>query len=72
MARRLGDLVVLGDRDTVFGTLDAAVERLPQGFRTHGSLHEMDVPVVLHNAPGAPSAEYFQHNLDLARWMYAT
>jgi phosphonoacetate hydrolase len=72
MASRLGDLVVLGDRDTVFGTLDAAVERLPQGFRTHGSLQEMDVPVVLHNAPGAPSAEYFQHNLDLARWMYAT
>jgi phosphonoacetate hydrolase len=72
MASRLGDLVVLGDRDTVFGTLDTAVDRLPQGFRTHGSLHEMDVPVVLHNAPGAPSAEYFQHNLDLARWMYTT
>jgi phosphonoacetate hydrolase len=72
MARRLGDLVVLGDRDTVFGTLDTAEERLPQGFRTHGSLHEMNVPVVVHNAPGAPSAEYFQHNLDLARWMYAT
>jgi phosphonoacetate hydrolase len=71
MARRLGDLVVLGDRDTVFGTLDTAVERLPQGFRTHGSLHEMNVPVVVHNAPGAPPAEYFQHNLDLARWLYA-
>jgi phosphonoacetate hydrolase len=71
MARRLGDLVVLGDRDTVFGTLDTAVERLPQGFRTHGSLHEMNVPVVLHNAAGAPPAEYFQHSLDLARWMYA-
>src|ERR1700722_13842053 len=71
MARRLGDLVVLGDRDTVFGTLAPAVERLPQGFRTHGSLHEMNVPVVLHNAAGAPPAEYFQHSLDLARWMYA-
>ena len=71
MARRLGDLVVLGDRDTVFGNLDTAVERLPQGFRTHGSLHEMNVPVVIHNAAGAPPAEYFQHSLDLARWMYA-
>jgi len=70
MARRLGDLVVLGDRDTVFGTLDTAVDRLPQGFRTHGSLHEMNVPVVLHNATGAPPAEYFQHSLDIARWMY--
>jgi phosphonoacetate hydrolase len=71
MARRLGDLVVLGDRDTVFGNLDAAVERLPQGFRTHGSLHEMKVPVVIHNAANAPPAEYFQHSLDIARWMYA-
>jgi phosphonoacetate hydrolase len=71
MARRLGDLVVLGDRDTVFGNLDTAVERLPPGFRTHGSLHEMNVPVVIHNATGAPPAEYFQHSLDIARWMYA-
>ena len=71
MARRLGDLVVLGDRDTVFGSLDTAVDRLPQGFRTHGSLHEMNVPVVIHNAAGAPPAEYFQHSLDIARWMYA-
>jgi phosphonoacetate hydrolase len=72
MASRIGDLVVFGDRDTVFGTLDAAVERLPQGFRTHGSLHEMDVPVIIHNAPNAPRADYFRHNLDLARWTYAT
>jgi phosphonoacetate hydrolase len=72
MASRLGDLVVLGDRDTVFGNLETAVERLPKDFRTHGSLHEMNVPVVVHNAPGAPPADYFRHNLDLARWVYAT
>jgi phosphonoacetate hydrolase len=47
------------------------MERLPKDFRTHGSLHEMDVPVILHNAPGSPQADYFRHNLDLARWMYA-
>jgi phosphonoacetate hydrolase len=70
MASRLGDLVVLGDRDTVFGNLETSMERLPKEFRTHGSLHEMDVPIVLHNAAGAPRADYFQHNLDLARWMY--
>jgi phosphonoacetate hydrolase len=72
MANRLGDLVVLGDRDTVFGNLETGTERLPREFRTHGSLHEMDVPVVLHNAQNAPRADYFQHNLDLARWTYAT
>jgi phosphonoacetate hydrolase len=70
MASRLGDLVVIGDRDTVFGNLDSAMEVLPKDFRTHGSLHELDVPVVLHNAPEAPRADYFKHNLDLARWMY--
>ncbi len=71
MASRLGDLVVLGDRDTVFGNLDTAMEILPKGFRTHGSLHEMNVPVIVHNAPAAPKADYFLRNLDLARWMYA-
>jgi phosphonoacetate hydrolase len=70
MASRLGDLVVIGDRDTVFGNLDTAMETLPEGFRTHGSLHEMNVPVIVHNAPAAPPANYFKHNLDLARWMY--
>jgi phosphonoacetate hydrolase len=71
LASRLGDLVVIGDRDTVFGNLDTAMEILPTGFRTHGSLHEMNVPVIVHNAPAAPRADYFQRNLDLARWMYA-
>jgi phosphonoacetate hydrolase len=70
MASRLGDLVVIGDRDTVFGNLETGMEVLPKDFRTHGSLHEMDVPIVIHNALGAPHADYFQHNLDLARWMY--
>jgi hypothetical protein len=28
------------------------------------------VPLVLHNARAAPAADYFQHNFDLARWLY--
>ena len=72
MASRLGDLVVLGDQDTAFGNLDTSMEMLPKDFRTHGSLHEMNVPVIVYNAPSAPRADYFQHNFDLARWMYAT
>jgi phosphonoacetate hydrolase len=70
MPSRIGDLVVLGDRDTVFGNLDAAVEALPPGYRTHGSVHELAVPIVIHNAPGVPQAGYFKHNLDLARWLF--
>jgi phosphonoacetate hydrolase len=70
MASRLGDLVVIGDRDTVFGNLDTSMEVLPKGFRTHGSLHEQDVPVIVHNAAAAPTSDYFKNNLDLARWLY--
>jgi phosphonoacetate hydrolase len=44
MPSRIGDLIVLGDRDTVFGELDSEYESLPADYRAHGSLHEMDVP----------------------------
>jgi phosphonoacetate hydrolase len=70
MASRLGDLVVVGDRDTVFGTLETGMEVLPKEFRTHGSLHELDVPVTIHNARAAPPSDYFKYNLDVARWLY--
>jgi phosphonoacetate hydrolase len=70
MASRLGDLVVVGDRDTVFGTLETGMEVLPKEFRTHGSLHELDVPVIIHNARAAPPSDYFKHNLDVAGWLY--
>jgi phosphonoacetate hydrolase len=70
MASRIGDLVVVGDRGTVFGNLDTAMEVLPAGFRSHGSFHEMEVPIIVHNACAAPPPDYFQHNLDLARWTY--
>ena len=33
MASRIGDLIVLGDRDTVFGELDAESEPLPPEYR---------------------------------------
>jgi phosphonoacetate hydrolase len=32
MPSRIGDLVVLGDRDTVFGDLETAVEVLPKSY----------------------------------------
>ncbi len=70
MPERIGDLVVLGDKDTVFGHLDVEMERMPPEFRTHGALHELDVPLVIHNARAVPGADYFRHNLDLARWLF--
>ena len=69
MASRIGHLMVLGDKDTVFGELDDEKENFP-GLRSHGSLHETDIPLFVYNAKNAPGAEYFNHNLDLARWLY--
>ena len=71
MPERIGDLVVLGDRDTVFGHVDAEFETLPADYRSHGSVHERDVPLVIHNAADAPPAAFFRHNLDLARWLWS-
>jgi phosphonoacetate hydrolase len=72
MAGRIGDLVVLGDKDTVFGNLDTSREALPATYRSHGSLHELSVPIVVHNCPVAPERSFYKNNLDLARWLYAT
>ncbi len=52
---RIGDLVVLGDRHTVFGRTPewhdlSAVRR---GLRSHGGLHEREVPFIL-NRPLKP------------------
>jgi phosphonoacetate hydrolase len=69
MAPRIGDLVVCGDKDTVFGELDKEQENFP-GLRSHGSEHEQRVPLLVYNAKNAPAGDYFQHNLDLARWLY--
>lgn len=72
MPERIGDLVVVGDRDTVFGHLETKeMETLPASYRSHGSPHELAVPLIVHNAAGAPEASYFRNNFDLARWLYA-
>ncbi|HLJ44508.1 MAG TPA: alkaline phosphatase family protein [Bryobacteraceae bacterium] len=70
MSSRIGDLVVLGDRDTVFGELDAESEPLPPEYRAHGSLHETDIPLVIYGTDAKLNASDFQHNRDLARWLY--
>ena len=70
MASRIGDLAVLGDKDTVFGEMDTESEELPAEYRSHGSLYERDVPLFIHNADAKLSAGDFQSNRDLARWLY--
>jgi phosphonoacetate hydrolase len=70
MASRIGDLVVWGDKDTLFGEMDSEQENFAGNLRSHGSLHEIDIPLFVYNAKRAPSSDYFHHNLDLARWLY--
>ena len=70
MASRIGDLVVWGDKDTLFGEMDMPSETFSGNLRSHGSLHEIEMPLIVYNAKGAPPAGYFQRNLDLARWLY--
>ncbi len=72
MPSRIGELVGLGDRDTVFGSLGTELEALPPDYRSHGSLAESRVPLVVHNAEGTPQASYFGSDVDLARWLNAS
>ena len=69
MKSRIGDLVVWGDKDTVFGEMDMERVDFPSGLRSHGSLHELDIPLFVYNTHIPPS-NFFEHNLDLARWLY--
>jgi phosphonoacetate hydrolase len=71
MASRIGDLVVLGDRETVFGDLESESEALPPEYRSHGSLHEMDVPLIIRNAQARLPREDFQYNWQLTQWLYS-
>ncbi|PYU22530.1 MAG: nucleotide pyrophosphatase [Acidobacteria bacterium] len=70
MASRIGDLVVCGDKDTLFGEMDTEQENFSSGLRSHGSVHEQNIPLFVYHANHTPSSDYFQHNLDLARWLY--
>ena len=70
MPNRIGDLIVLGDRNTVFGDLDTESENLPDSYRSHGSVYEAEVPIFLFHANNAPSEKYFTHNYKVASWLY--
>ena len=68
MPSRIGDLIVLGDKDTVFGELTLSTSELPshREYCAYRSLHEMDVPLVIHNARPKLAGEDFHYNWELA------
>jgi phosphonoacetate hydrolase len=68
MPERIGDLAVFGDAHTVFGELTDPTEELELGYRSHGSLHESDIPLVIYNCSVAlPPSDTFTANVDLTR-----
>lgn len=68
---RIGDLVVFGDRDTMFGEMDQPMEELAATYRAHGSMHEMELPLIIYNYNGPlPRQDYFNNNLDLTRFLF--
>jgi phosphonoacetate hydrolase len=50
--------------------MEEATSDLPPTYRSHGSMHELDIPLFVFNAANAPPEAYFQHNVDLTRWLY--
>lgn len=73
MESRIGDLVVLPDKYTVFGDLPEESEILASDYRSHGSLYEMEIPLLLYNDHGeAPRYRDINYNLDLTRHLFST
>lgn len=67
---RIGDMLVTGDIDTVFGPLDndSGIEELPEGFRTHGGSDEANVPLIVYNREVNPRDWHkYRYNFDLTR-----
>ncbi|MFH0962732.1 MAG: alkaline phosphatase family protein [Planctomycetota bacterium] len=60
MEERIGDLLVLGDADTVFGSFEAESVRVR--VRSHGSRHESAVPILAYG--GRKTARY-RRNRDI-------
>ncbi|MBN2510454.1 MAG: alkaline phosphatase family protein [Spirochaetales bacterium] len=70
-AAYIGDLVVLGDKDTMFGDMDSEFETLPPEYRAHGSLHEMDLPLIIYNyREKLPEGDVFLNNKDLTAFLF--
>ncbi|GBD11703.1 Phosphonoacetate hydrolase [bacterium HR23] len=61
--QRMGDILVVADREAVFGLLNEEVERVQ--VRSHGSLHETFVPLLAYNTPGFSA----QENRQVGEWV---
>jgi hypothetical protein len=53
-----------------FLKLEQTSTDLPDWYRSHGSTHELDIPLFAYDAKGLPPESYFEHNVGLTRWLY--
>ena len=63
---RIGDIVVTGEVDVVFG--DPTEVEMPSQLRSHGSTHETQVPLLGYNGDFAGFA--FEENRDIGRYIF--
>ena len=63
---RIGDIVVTGAPDAVFG--DPAEVEMPPKLRSHASTHEQNIPLLGYN--GDFEGFSFERNLDLGRYVF--
>ncbi len=65
MPERIGDIMALGAHDIVFGNPSEVT--LPEKLRSHGSTHELDIPVIAFGPGLAPA--YFTENRSLGQYV---
>jgi len=59
LAERIGDIMVLGNKVSAFGTFDAIHAKV--NLRSHGSRYESDVPIIANTPPKSR----YSHNYDV-------
>jgi phosphonoacetate hydrolase len=72
MPERIGDLVVTGDHQTVFGALDHESEMLAATYRSHGSRYEIGVPLIIRDAGRKLDRSDYRRNLDLTAGLFGS
>ena len=63
---RIGDIVVTGEKDAVFG--DPSEVALPPRLRSHASAHEQEIPLIGYN--GDFDGFAFEENRDIGRYVF--
>lgn len=68
---RIGDLWVSASKDIVFGHSNEEREKLAADYRSHGSVHERDIPCFIYRYAGRlPDADEIVTNVDVCKSLY--